>query len=85
MTQLLPGFNDLATLRPDLAAEWHPHMNKGLTPSDVTPGSNKAVWWRAGCGHVFELKVCVRAKAKAPSCPYCSGKKVPERPVKGLR
>ena len=39
---------------------------------------------RAGCGHVFELKVCVRAKAKVPSCPYCSGKKVPEQPIGGV-
>ena len=80
-----PGFNDLATLRPDLAAEWHPFRNGKLTPADVTPGSNKTVWWRAGCGHVFELKVCVRARAKEPSCPYCSGKKVPERPIRILR
>lgn len=82
---IVPGFNDLATLRPDLAAEWHPHMNRGLTPADVTPGSNKPVWWRAACGRTFQLKVCVRAKAKVPSCPYCSGKKVPERPIKGMR
>ena len=59
-------------------------MNRRLAPAGVTSGRNKTVWWRVGCGHIFELKVCVRAKAKSPSCPYCSGRKVPERPIKGL-
>lgn len=41
------GFNDLATLRPDLAAEWHPENNGDLKPTDFTVGSNKKVWWKA--------------------------------------
>ena len=40
-----PGFNDLCTTHPDLAAEWHPTKNGKLTPQDVTYGSNKKVWW----------------------------------------
>lgn len=77
-----PGFNDLATTHPQLAAEWHPHMNKGLKPTDVTAGSNKSVWWRREeCGHVFEAKVCNRARANHPGCPYCSGRRTPERPI----
>lgn len=35
----------LATLRPDLAKEWHYERNGDLLPSMVTPGSAKAVWW----------------------------------------
>ena len=31
--KVLPGFNDLAALRPDLAVQWHPTLNKGLRPS----------------------------------------------------
>jgi hypothetical protein len=33
--------NCLATLKPGLAKEWHPTKNGALTPSDVTPGSDK--------------------------------------------
>lgn len=41
------GFNDLNTLRPDLAKQWHPYKNGNLTPEDVTIKSNKKVWWMA--------------------------------------
>jgi len=40
------GFNDLATLRPDLAKEWHLTKNGDLKPKDVTVSSNQKVWWR---------------------------------------
>lgn len=39
------GFNDLSTTDPDLAKEWHPTKNIGITPTDVTAGSNKKIWW----------------------------------------
>lgn len=40
------GVSDLATRRPDLAAQWHPIKNGELTPEGVTVGSNRKVWWR---------------------------------------
>ena len=33
MTKLIPSVNDLATVRPDLAKEWHPTKNGHLTPN----------------------------------------------------
>lgn len=42
---VLPGYSDLATLRPDLAEEWHPERNGTLTPAQVSPGSTRRVWW----------------------------------------
>ena len=48
---VLPGFNDLATLYPELAAEWHPTKNGALTPEQVLAGSEKRVWWQCGRGH----------------------------------
>ena len=51
------GFNDLQTVNPDLAAEWHPTKNKNLLPSDVVAGSSKAVWWKANIlGEWYEWK-----------------------------
>ena len=37
----LVGFNDLATVEPDIAATWHPAKNGDLTPDQVTRGSHK--------------------------------------------
>ena len=40
-----PGFNDLQTVKPELARQWHPIKNGGLKPTQVTVNSNKKVWW----------------------------------------
>ena len=64
--------NCLQTLNPELAKQWHPTKNGGLTPSDVTTGSNKNVWWLCEKGHEWEISVVSRKKC---GCPYCSGKR----------
>ena len=38
------GFNDLATVQPLVAKEWHESLNGALTPEMVTAGSHKKVW-----------------------------------------
>jgi len=40
----------LQEARSELAAEWS-DKNLPLTPEQITYGSNKVVWWKAGCGH----------------------------------
>lgn len=69
----LAGFNDLQTRNPALAAEWVYEKNK-LMPSQVTPGSNKKVWWKCDKGHLWQAFVCSRTHGQG--CPYCVGKKV---------
>ena len=44
--KLAEGENDLATLRPELAAQWHPTRNGSLTPEGHTAGTRRQVWWR---------------------------------------
>lgn len=39
------GYNDLATVRPDVAAKWHPTKNGDIRPEDVLAGSNTSYWW----------------------------------------
>ena len=39
--RVLFGFNDLETLNPAISQTWHPILNNGLTPKEVTPGSKK--------------------------------------------
>ena len=71
----LPGENDLATLCPAIAAEWHPDRNGALTPQMVTDGSNRKVWWLCSRGHAYAAAVEARIKRGA-GCPYCAGRRV---------
>ena len=71
---VLLGYNDLETLNPTLAAEWHPTNNKDITPKQVTSSSEKKVWWLGKCGHEWEAVIYHRSEGK--SCPYCSGRKI---------
>ena len=80
--KLLRGFNDLATAYPELVAMWHPRMNKRLKPADAQAISRKPVWRRGECGHVYQMAVRDRVRAKPGYCPYCSGRKRPERPIR---
>jgi hypothetical protein len=69
----LTGVNDLATLRPDVASQWHPMLNDGLKSSQVTVGSNRKVWWLCERGHEWNATVADRTQGHG--CPYCAGKK----------
>lgn len=66
---------DLATLYPELAAEWHPTKNGALTPEQVLAGSEKRVWWQCGRGHAWQTSVSTRTRANC-RCPVCAGRTV---------
>lgn len=68
--KVLPGFNDLATLFPEVAHEWSPR-NLPLLPSHVTAFANKKVWWRCSKGHEWFTLISIRSDGS--KCPYCSG------------
>ena len=70
---VLPGFNDLATLKPKLAEEWYQTLNGELTPDQITLGSNKKVWWSCSEGHVWQAFIYARTRAKGSGCPVCTG------------
>ena len=67
------GETDLATLRPDLAAQWCYEKNE-LTPEEVTPGSKRKVFWQCEKGHTWEAVISARTGVERSGCPYCSGK-----------
>lgn len=73
----LAGFNDLATIAPQLAKEWHPTKNGELLPSQVTKAYSVPVWWHCDKGHEWQAAVGLRIGNKS-SCPYCTGKRVIE-------
>ncbi len=72
--KVLKGYNDLCTIRPDLASEWHPNKNGDLKPTDVTAGSGQLVWWICEKGH--EWKATVGDRKRGTGCPYCNGRKL---------
>lgn len=49
-------------------------MNGGLSPSDVSAGSHKVVWWNCPWNpkHVFDMKVYARVSS-CNGCPFCTG------------
>lgn len=65
---ILRGFNDLESLNPTLALEWHPQLNGNLTPSEVGIGSNKNVWWICENNHEWSTSPNHR---KLTGCPFC--------------
>ena len=71
--KVLPGFNDLATLKPGVAEQWHPTLNGTLSPREVSLGSNKKVWWRCGLGHSWQAAIYSRTRKNAAGCPICAG------------
>ena len=78
------GFNDLATINPELAAQWHPTKNGDLKPTDITSGSKKKVWWlfpygdpKTGKHFDFEWQASVNNRTKHNSCcPFLNGRAV---------
>ena len=67
---VLTGFNDLATIFPEVAAEWS-DRNLPLLPSQVTPFKNKKAWWKCSNGH--EWYTLISTRSGGSKCPYCSG------------
>lgn len=66
-----PPERSLAKLAPGLAAEWHPTLNVGLTPTVVTPGSSLKVYWLcAECGHAWQARIGSRVRGHG--CPACA-------------
>jgi hypothetical protein len=70
--RILVGFNDFATVNPELAAQWHPTKNETLTAQEVTYSSGRKVWWKCLLSHEWEATVNNRASGR--DCPNCSGR-----------
>jgi hypothetical protein len=71
MGKLTTSYN-LQKINPKLSNEWHPTKNGNLTPKDVTPSSNRKVWWICDNNHDWEASVNQRNAGS--SCPYCSSR-----------
>jgi hypothetical protein len=66
--------NSLKTMNPSLASEWHPTLNEGLTPDDVTANRRLKAWWSGECGHEWEAYIYSRNVGVG--CPYCASRQI---------
>lgn len=71
--KILAGFNDLASRRPDIAAEWDNRKNFPLRPDEVSVFSGQSAHWLCAQGHRYELLIAYRTQA---GCPTCGGRKL---------
>ena len=67
----IPGETDLATLRPDIAAQWDTERNS-QPPSMFTQGSNARAWWICEAGHSWDMPI--KRRTAGQGCPVCAGK-----------
>jgi hypothetical protein len=61
-----PGFNDMATTRPDLAAE-----ADGWDPKETSAGTHHVLAWRCKEGHAFRASANQRT-SRTSNCPTCA-------------
>ena len=70
--KVLKGFNDLATTHPNLILEWDYNKNHNLSPSSISKGYDKKVWWKCENGHHFFVSPNVRT-SQGVGCAVCHG------------
>jgi hypothetical protein len=68
--RVLPGFNDLSTLFPEIA-----NQACGWNPSLISPGTKKRLLWQCSKGHSWQTSVYLRTKRNF-GCPFCSQQKL---------
>lgn len=60
---------------PHLEKEWLTIKNDGILITEVTPSSNKKVWWKCSkCNYEWQASPATRLKGHG--CPVCSGRNI---------
>ena len=70
--------NNLLSLFPKVASEWHPTKNGDSRPEEFAGRSNKKVWWLCLKGHSYDSVIFSRTGKNETGCPYCSGRRISE-------
>ncbi len=69
-SKVIAGYNDLATVRPDLLAEFDYEKNASFKPNELYVLSQRKVWWKCKNGHEWQERVFSRGTLGA-GCPFC--------------
>lgn len=65
--------NNLEALYPKIAKQWHTTKNSRLIPSQITPRSNKRVWWVCEEDENHNWVATPNDRVSGQGCPFCSG------------
>lgn len=68
--KLLIGYNDFATVHPELLKEWDYEKNT-IKPDSVMSGSRTKVWWKCAVGHSYQATLNHRTSPNSTGCPIC--------------
>jgi hypothetical protein len=69
--------NSLATVAPEVAAQWHATKNGATTPADVGAKSNKKYWFTCDAGPDHEWEAALHDRVgQGKGCPCCAGQKL---------
>ena len=65
--------NRLDTQFPEIAAQWHPTKNGGVTPADVVAGTPTKYWWRCPVADYHEWQSGPHSRTRrGDGCPHCT-------------
>lgn len=70
--QVLPGVNDLATLRPDVAQYWVSGDPPQIDPSQVSVGSARWAVWRCTNDLPHTFRRTIAKRVQNANCPVCT-------------
>ena len=69
--------NSIATHNPNLLKEWDYEKNKDISPTTISYGSKKKVWWLCPLGHSYKATISHRTTLDSPTaCPICAGQQI---------
>lgn len=80
--KIIKGYNDLKTCNFKLAKDWNFKRNGKLKPTQVSPNSNKKVWWKCSEGH--EWIASINDRSRGNGCPFCYGKNISKATLDNL-
>lgn len=84
---IIPGFNSLKALFPDIVSnEWDYDLNS-VNPDELAPHTNKVFYWKCLKGHPsYKASVNNKTSKTGGNCPYCSHQKFsPENSLLNLQ
>ena len=82
--RILDGYNDFATLHPDLLSEWSVAENTllGIRPNAVLDTNMFKIWWKCqDCNHKYYMSIkdrLMKQKRGFTACTYCNGRRIKE-------
>ena len=74
--KVLTGYNDFATVYPELLKEWDYEKNNelGIYPDKIVFGTEKKVYWKCSKNHSWMS--LVNSRIRGHGCPVCANQKV---------